>query len=1173
MVQGWVVLAAAVIYIGILFAVANYGDAKYRQLAERRLRPYIYAFSLAIYCTTWTFFGSVGFAASSGLSFVAIYLGPILMITIGFPILLHVVRLSKGQRITSVADFIGARFGKNALVGGVAAVIAVIGTLPYIAVQLKAISSSVSTLISHYSIGFQTTDPGIGDISLVITVFLALFTVLFGTRHADATEHQNGLMLAVAMESVVKLAAFLAVGLFVTYSVFDGVGDILVKASKSGIVTNFAETGFNATNFVILTFLSGIVFLLLPRQFHVAIVENKSGRELNVARWLFPLYLVLINLFVIPVAFAGLTLFADSVPADSFVLAIPMEHGADWISLFVFVGGLSAGTAMVIVASVALAIMVSNQIVIPIVLKRRGNQLHAGKTSMEQQILNIRRTTIVAIILAAYAYFKVADNTAALVSIGLVSFAAIAQLAPSFFIGIYWRRANARGALLGMSMGFVVWAYSLLLPTVLPDSHTLMLEGLFGIAELRPQHLFNLELSPISNGIVCSLFFNVLGLVIGSLSRDANGLEKLQASAFAPQGGRALPGRSLALATISVGDLIETVSQYLGEHRARRAFQAHHFSQNLELDEKQPADPELLQFSEQLLGSAVGASSSRLIHSLLIKRHGQNDTVNKRLLDEASEALQYNRGVLQSALDQIEHGICVLDDDYRLSSWNSQFRKLLNLPVSVGTAGTSFSSIIAEIVERNELAEAGVSESELAHKLANLQGSWQLELPVTDRTIEVSQSNIPQGGSVYTWNDITEKTRSAKALLEANELLEKRVNERTAELTSLNEKLADATQDATRANKAKTRFLAAVGHDILQPLNAARLYCATLMERMDSKVNRDSALSINRSLDSVEEILSAVLVISRLDTGNVQPQARPFELNAMFDQLKLEFAPIADAKNLELRFVETTLCGHTEAAMFKRLLQNLISNAIKYTDSGKVVVGCRRKGEAICVQVLDTGIGINPNEQDDIFAEFKRLHSTNKSIPGLGLGLSIVERISKRLDLKVELSSTPGQGTVFGVTLPSARSSELKPRKHDASLSYQIKGAPVTLGSNFHVLCVDNDKNILKGMAGLLKQWGCRVTVAQSSDEALEKIRNNKEIPQVILMDYHLDEETGLQAIQKICAQLNSDINAIMITADRSAELRQQAQIQGYPIINKPVKPAALRSALSSFAKAKQAAE
>lgn len=359
MLQASVVIFVALAYIGLLFAIASYGDRLRPGEARRTPRPMIYSLSLAVYCTSWTFFGSVGLATTQGFDFLTIYLGPIILMTVGAPLFLRVVRLAKANNITSIADFIAARYGKNQGIAALVAIVAIVGAIPYISLQLKAVSASLVAMLGHFA-GEHGRGTVVGDLALFVACAMAAFAILFGTRHTDATEHQNGLMLAIATESLVKLAAFLAVGLLVTFVIFDGPFSLWYAAREAGTVAPF-ERGLSLENWLTMTILSGGAFMLLPRQFHVAVVENKGESEIRRARWLFPLYLVLINLFVVPLALAGMTLFPlNLVDSDVYVLAVPLAAGFDSLALLAFVGGLSAATAMVIVECVAIAIMVSN---------------------------------------------------------------------------------------------------------------------------------------------------------------------------------------------------------------------------------------------------------------------------------------------------------------------------------------------------------------------------------------------------------------------------------------------------------------------------------------------------------------------------------------------------------------------------------------------------------------------------------------------------------------------------------------------------------------------------------------------------------------------------------------------------------------------------------------------
>ena len=462
MLQGWVVIVVALGYLGLLFVIASYGD----QMRKRGspARTVIYPLSLAIYCTSWTFFGSVGLASRTGYDFLAIYVGPVLMVGLATPLILRIVRLAKAQNITSIADFIAARYGKHQAVAATVALIAIVGTIPYIALQLKAVSASLSTILVHLDMTTGMPQPVLGDIALFVALAMAAFAVLFGTRHIDATEHQDGLILAIATESLVKLVAFVTVGVFVTFFMFDGPVALFTQAMETTRTAAVLTREPVWSTLIVMTLLSTVAIVMLPRQFHVTVVENRSESEIRRAAWLFPIYLVLINLFVIPIAIAGLLTFPrGAVDSDMFVLALPLKAGSELLALTAFVGGLSAATAMVIVETVALAIMASNDIVVPFVLQRREAIL-SGRADVGAILLTVRRFSIFLILFLAYLYYRIAGE-AQLAAIGLLSFAAIAQLAPAFFGGLIWRNGTARGALAGMSVGILVWAYTLLLPS------------------------------------------------------------------------------------------------------------------------------------------------------------------------------------------------------------------------------------------------------------------------------------------------------------------------------------------------------------------------------------------------------------------------------------------------------------------------------------------------------------------------------------------------------------------------------------------------------------------------------------------------------------------------------------------------------------------------------------
>lgn len=1181
MLAGWIVVAAALFYIVLLFLVATLGDRASRRrgavtagFATRfATRPTLYALSLAVYCTSWTFFGSVGLAATTGWDFIGIYTGPILVFTVGYPLVRHIVAISKAQRITSVADFISARYGKSQLVAMVATLIAVVGSVPYIALQLKAVSSSLAATVLRSGSG-RAADislPFIGDIALLVAVTMALFAILFGTRHSDATEHQEGLMLAIATESMVKLIAFVSVGVFVLVVLFDSPAALLAAAQNAGDILPLYDAPFNWGQIAVFTLLSGIAILLLPRQFHVTVVENNNSQELKRAAWLFPLYLVAINLFVVPIAIAGRLTLGPDVSGDLFVLALPLSTDSVGFAVIAFIGGLSAATAMVIVAAVALSIMISNQIVLPILLRRSGEQL-AGR-DMSRTVLVVRRVAIFAVLALAYLYYAVAGDSAALASIGLLSFAAIAQLAPAFLGGMFWRRATARGAVAAMLMGFAVWFYTLLLPSFVNSSTALasfLAEGPFQISWLRPEHMFGLELPTLTHGVLWSLAANIFGFVVFSYGRKPLPLERLQADSFVqntlPSAGTLLAHRRSWSTTVTVEELQETIGRYLGEERTVRAFNAYAKDNRVDLRPYILADPSLVSHSEQLLASAIGAASSRLVFSLLMQRGDTESHVSLALLDDASQAIQYNRDLLQSALDHVLQGIAVFDLNLRLICWNQHFRGFLNLPTEFGQVGTSLGDFVRFGVENGHYGSGNASSMIDARlkQLVEAPNIFEETFYPTGQVLEVRTNRMPDGGIVVTYTDVSERAANKRTLEEVNQALEERVKVRTEELTLLNGQLEQASRMAHDANISKTKFLAAAGHDILQPLNAARLYTTALSERLTDKKHLESAGHVEAALSSVEDILSALLDISRLDAGAMTTELTVLSLDELLEQLRVEFIPMADAKSLSFRVIKSGLFVRSDRRLLRRLLQNLISNAIKYTPSGRVVVGCRRGYHRVTVHVYDTGIGVPISKQKEIFGEFQRLESGIRAAPGLGLGLSIVERLSKVLEHPIELESRLGRGTRFSISLPAAR---------PLGLPAELKKVTPTVGARLEgllILCIDNEAQILDGMRILLEGWGCSVITALNQEEATETIeaerRQTGRLPHAVLIDYHLDGNTrGVEVLARLRWRFDGGLPGVLITADRTTDVRDEAAAKNMPVLNKPLKPAALRSLLQQI--------
>src|SRR4051794_188305 len=1159
MLHDWGVIAAAFGYIGFLFLVASHGDRR-SPAGRGRASGLIYPLSLAIYCTSWTFFGSVGFATRTSTDFLAIYVGPILMIGLGAGVLRRVIQLAKAHNITSIADFIGARYGKSQAVAATVALIAIIGSVPYIALQLKAVASSLETILSEDQ-AFSHI-PIVGDVALMVTLTMAAFAVLFGTRQTDATEHQHGLMLAVATESIIKLVAFLAAGIFVTFWMFSP-HELIERAMKTPEAVRVINYSPSIGNFLTMTLLSLCAIMLLPRQFHVSVVENSSDAEVGRARWLFPLYLVAINLFVIPIALAGLVSFPfGAADPDMYVLALPMEGGADLLSVAVFVGGLSAATAMVIVECVALSIMVSNDLVVPLVLQRRPEG-RTGGADFSDFLLRSRRLAIFAIMVMAYFYYRALGNTQ-LAAIGLLSFAAIAQLAPSFFGGLLWRRATARGAIGGMLVGFAVWLYTLFIPSFMDTSTTgilLLQHGPFGIEALRPQALFGADLPPLMHGVVWSLSLNILTYVLLSLARRPSSIELVQADLFVPNTLAPIsPNFRRWRTTVTVQDIQTTVAQYLGPDRARHSFEAFSARRNVRLESGAPADFELLQHAEHLIASSIGAASSRLVMSLLLRKRTVSAKAALKLLDDSHAALHFNREILQTALNHVRQGIAVFDAELQLICSNRQFGEILGLPPHVVQLGLPLQEIL-EFMGAVSPAPFGDADSLLQRRLQayTTEGEPYLErLPERHMVIEVRSNRMPGGGLVITFSDVTPSFEAAEALERANATLEKRVRDRTEELTRLNSELAQAKSTAEDANNSKTRFLAAASHDILQPLNAARLYVTSLVERRNGGEDSRLVDNIDDSLEAIEEILGALLDISRLDAGAMTPAITRFKMGDLMRSLEIEFAPSARAKGLKLTFVPCSLPVESDRTLLRRLLQNFISNAIKYTPRGRVLIGCRRHGQSLQIGVYDTGVGIPPQKRGEIFKEFHRLEQGARIARGLGLGLSIVERLARVLNHSIALEANGSGGSVFSVTVPVAQAVNYTAAVTTATpLSTPVSGALIA--------CIENDAAILDGMKTLLTAWDAEVIAVADPEAALEAIEAAGRPVTGLLVDYHLDRGNGLAAIRDIRRRFGENVPAILITADRSPHVRAAAREENIVVLNKPVKPASLRALLGQW--------
>lgn len=731
------VIGASFAYLLLLFAVASFGDWRAAQGRSIIANPWTYALSLAVYCTAWTYFGSVGRAASGGIWFLPIYLGPTLAMVLGWLVLRKMIRIAKTYRITSIADFIGSRYGKSPLLAGLVTLIAVVGIVPYIALQLKAVSAGYGLLTAASLSDLPVQTHWTQDSTFYMALALAGFTMVFGARHLDSAERHEGMVAAIAFESVVKLIAFLAVGLFVVYGMFNGLGDLFTKAHAVPELAKLLrlEQGrsFAWTQWFALTLLSMLSVIFLPRQFQVMVVENVRESHLRRAVWVFPLYLLAINLFVLPIALGGLLYFDGAkVNPDNFVLSLPLAAGQPALALFAFIGGLSAATGMVIVETIAVSTMVCNELVMPLLLRTPHFKSEAGH-DLTRVLLLIRRAAILVVLVLGYVYFHLAGEAYALVSIGLISFAAVAQFAPAVLGGLYWKGATRLGALVGLLAGFVMWGYTLMLPSLAKSgwlSDVFLTQGLWGMGWLRPEQLLGLHgLDNLTHSLFWSLLVNVGAYVGLSLWRAPSGQEASQALLFVDVFERTSTARPVFWrGRATVPDLLRLCERFLGAARARQLFESYARQVGAVKLVAIAPDARLVQFVETQLAGAVGSASARVLVASSVEEETLTTDDVLGILDEASQlrahslaleeksaSLERATAELRAANEQLK-SLDLLKDDF-MSSVTHELRTPLTSIRALAELMRDDPKM--DLAQRQQFIEIIVGETERLSRLVN----------------------------------------------------------------------------------------------------------------------------------------------------------------------------------------------------------------------------------------------------------------------------------------------------------------------------------------------------------------------------------------------------------------------------------------------------------------------
>ncbi len=1058
-------LLVAGLYFLALFGLAHLGDriAATRGLSSAH-RNWILGLALGVYCTTWTVFGAIGTATRDGWSYLPIYLGPLLLLLIAPAAWERMVALQQRHQLGTLADFLGARFGRDPWLAGLAALLCLLAVVPYVALQLRALNGSFVVL----------GVPAPETMTLVLLGMFVVFTLLFGVRDASAVQRRPGLVLVIAVESVLKLAILVAIAI---WAAFEPKPDVALSLPLP-----------DATTFAFQTLLAALAVVLLPRMFHIGVIECQKPADVRGARWIFAGYLVIVSVAVLPIAQLAM---AQSASGDFLPISLPLAGGNRLLAMFAFVAGLSAASAMVIVSLLALSTLISNSLSTPLLLR-------AGWTVSAPVVLLHRRLAVVLVALVSFVWFRVATGQATLAQMGLLAFAAVAQLAPILWAGLSGDRTRVVAARLALSVGVVGWLFALWLPE-------LMTPGERSQAELASR-------------AVMVLAVNAFVLLAAQLW-PAPLRERSAASAF-------LNAADVAegATRVPVDDVRLLLDRILGEAAA-----------NLALGERREgyASAGQLQAAERALSAVLGNSAREVLTQTL---GGHTAGVNAMLdaLDQSARRVRSSESLLKATFEHMHQAVSVVDAHLNLVAWNAPYEKLFAWPPGLLDVGRPIADLLAVAAAQSGLSHATATER-TARRLELLRQATPYRslrhLP-DGRWLDVRGEPLPGGGFVTTFSDVTESVQQKHALEEANALLERRVAERTRQLAI--------------AYEEKNRFIAAASHDLLQPLSAARLYLSAAREQSDlSLLGR-----IDAALCASEDLLGGLTDLSRLDAGQLKPSIESVPIGPLLVALVEQYAPVAERRGLSLHCVHTCLAARTDARLLRRILSNFVANAVRYTARGGVLLGVRRQGSKVRIEVLDTGPGIDADQQPGIFDDRSGGGVSPWGERGLGLGLAGCRRLAQVIGAALNLRSRIGCGSAFSVMVPMA------------TIGRDSSSVPAAATPSLSLLVLDNDSEVLASLCTLLSGWGMRVHSALDSTTASAIIA--RETIDWAIVDFELGESrTGLDWLAVQLAAYPK-MRGALLTAALDPDLPTRCQTLGVRYLKKPVRPAALRATLSS---------
>lgn len=1143
-----ILLALTLAYVMTLLGVASYHD---RGAAYRPTSPFMYAMTLAVFCTSWTFYGAVGSMAAKPWSHTTIYLGPILLLTLGSPIMDRLRAMGHRQKVTSIADFLGARYGKRQSVASIVAVICLIAILPYLSLQFRALQQ-IWAVVNTGDVAVPQTSAD--NVTLLVAVGLAAFAILFGARRLDGSERQRGLMQAMAVESIVKLLAFVFIaGLCVVYLASDSTPDVAVPS--------LAELPVSG-DFWAQLLIAALAIMCLPRQFHVGVVELDSIEQAKTSRWLFPLYLFLFMILAVPIALAGGELFKfnPDVTADTYVQMVPMVLDSEFGTALAFLGGVSAATGMVLVSTVSVAIMVTNELVTPLLFRL--------SIARSQALLNLgtllrrsRQFTIAGISIAAWVVAAGLSSLPQLTQIGFLSFLGSVQMAPPLLLGMYWRRTHGAAVFWGMFAGAAIWLLMGVIPAMHPSEPWLLVTILGDHWWDRAAALSFAQITTLSLGLNTALCI-LLSLILKPKLADIR-----QAIAFIDGqiGNQPLDTSPSAIPVIQLKSLVAPLLSDVALQRFWRELETS-YEQRLLPSDRAPRF--VVSAVESVLANAVGATSARQILKRLAEERQLDVHDLTQMLGDAQKANVFNRDSLEAAVENLSHGVSVVDADLRLVAWNNRYAEMFDYPARFLFVGCPIERVYRFNAERGILSTSGRSlEEEIDRRLQYMREAspHNLERVMPDgRVLDIRGTPLPGGGFVTTYVDITEYRETATALSEARSELEARLasgeevlSQRNAELRKEVRLRSEAENQLRAAYQSKSQFMSATSHDLLQPINAARLFAVALESEVTSEQGSEHLAQINLAISRAQQMISELREMARLEAGGQPAVIAPTALEPVLNALQRVYAEQAHAKGLEFKYVATDLWVSADESILRRLLENIVANAVKYTRSGKVLLGVRRRGDRAIIQVCDTGPGIAIEDKGRIFEAFERLNRAHTAgVDGLGLGLSLVSAYAELIGAEVDLHSTSGRGSIFEVSLPVVEPQQIEVSKVEFA-NADLSGV---------VLALDNDTALLSGLAAMLEQWGLEVKVARNREEASQWLSiTSMNTPVLMIVDFHLDDgDTGL-AVATMLREQGINTQVLVVSADDSPEVRAQARAAGFRFLPKPIEPNRLRTLLEAL--------